>query len=43
VVKCALLNAAGVASMLLTTEVAIADIPEDEPPAPKRTPTPQSQ
>lgn len=43
VVKSALVNAAGVASMLLTTEVSICDTPEDEPPAPARLPKGHSQ
>jgi len=43
VVKSALINAAGVASMLLTTEVAVADIPEDEAPALSRIPKGRSE
>jgi len=35
VVRCALQNAASVASMLITTEVSIADDPDNEPETPQ--------
>ena len=43
VVRLAIKNSASVAGMLLTTEVAIAEIPEDATPKPMRTPKPISQ